>query len=123
MGELITMLYLGEHLDGEQAAKAAEGWDGDAYVILRNFQGQRLLVVRSVWDNAAEAQEFSAAFSDYVTRKYGGTLTPSTGKAQRTWWDAPTVSVLFSRHGQETLMVVAPDRGSAETVLAQFSGF
>jgi hypothetical protein len=123
MGELVTMLYLGEQLDAGQAAQAAEGWDGDAYVILRNSQGQRLLVVRSIWDSAAEAQEFSAAFSDYVTKKYGGTLTPSTGRAQRKWWDAPTVSVLFSRHGQETLIMIAPDRGSAEKALAQFSGF
>jgi hypothetical protein len=123
MGELVTMLYLGEQLDEEQAAKAAGGWDGDAYAILRNSHGQRLLVVRSVWDSAAEAKEFSVAFSDYVTRKYGGTLTPSEEKAQRKWWEDPTVSVLSSRHGQETLIVVAPDRRSAETVLAQFSGF
>jgi len=123
MGELVTMLYLGEQLDAGQTAKAAEGWDGDAYVILRNSQGQRLLVMRSVWDSAAEAQEFSAAFSDYVTREYGGTLTPSTEKAERKWWDTPTVSVLFSQRDQETLIVVAPDRGSAEKVLAQFSGF
>jgi hypothetical protein len=123
MGELVTVLYLGEQLDEEQAAKAAEGWDGDAYVILRNAQGQRLLVVRAVWDSAAEAQEFSAAFSDYVTKKYGGTLTPSAEKAARKWYDDPTVSVLSSQHDQETLTVVAPDRGSAEKVLAQFSGF
>jgi hypothetical protein len=123
MGELVTMLYLGEQLDAGQAAQAAEGWDGDAYVILRNSQGQRLLVVRAAWDSSAEAQEFSAAFSDYVTKKYGGTLTPNTEKAQRKWWDAPTVSVLFSRHGQETLIMIAPDRGSAEKALAQFSGF
>ena len=123
MGELVTMLYLGEQLDEGQAAKAAEGWDGDAYVILRNSQGQRLLVVRTVWDSAAEAQEFSTAFSDYVTRKYEGTLTPSAEKATRKWCDTPTVSVLSSQHDQETLIVVAPDRGNAETVLAQFSGF
>ena len=123
MGELVTMLYLGEQLDEGQAAKAAEGWDGDAYVILRNAQGQRLLVVCAVWDSAAEAQEFSAAFSDYVTKKYGGTLTPSAEKAARKWWDAPTISVLSSRQDQETLIMIAPDRGSAEKVLAQFSGF
>ena len=123
MGELVTMLYLGEQLDEGQAAQAAEGWDGDAYVILRNSQGQRLLVVCAVWDSAAEAQEFSAAFSDYVTRKYGGALTPSTEKTARKWYDAPTISVLSSQHDQETLIVVAPDRGSAEKVLAQFSGF
>ena len=123
MGELVTMLYLGEYLEEEQAAQAAEGWDGDAYVILRNSQGQRLLAMRSVWDSAAEAQEFSAAFSDYVTRKYGGTLTPSAEKVERKWWDAPTVSVLSSQHGPETLIVVAPERGSAEKVLTQFSGF
>jgi hypothetical protein len=58
-----------------------------------------------------------------VTKKYGGTLTPSAEKAERKWWDAPTVSVLFSRHGQETLITIAPDRGSAEKALAQFSGF
>jgi hypothetical protein len=123
MGELVTMLYLGEYLAKEQAAQAAEGWDGDAYVILRNSQGQRLLVVHSVWDSAAEAQEFLAAFSDYVTRKHGGTLTPSAEKATRKWWDVPTVSVLSSQHDQETLIIVAPDHGSAEKTLAQFSGF
>ncbi len=123
MGEFITLLYLGEQLDEEPAAKAAEGWDGDAYVILRNSQGQRLLVVRAVWDNAVEAKEFSTAFSDYVTRKYGGTLIPRAEKAEREWWEDPAVSVLSSRHGQETLIVVAPDRGSTEKVLALFSGF
>ncbi len=123
MGELVTLLYLREQLDGRQAVRAAEGWDGDAYAILRNSQGQPLLTVRTVWDSAAEAHEFSAAFGDYVARKYGGTLTLGADKAQRTWWDAPTVSVLFSRQGQETLIIVAPDRSSAEAVLAQLSGF
>jgi hypothetical protein len=123
MGELVTMLYLGEQLDEGQAAKAAGGWGGDAYVIFRHSQGQRLLVVRSVWDSAAEVWEFSAAFSDYVTKKYGGTLTPSAEKATRKWYDTPAVSVLSSQHDQETLIMIAPDRGSAEKVLAQFSGF
>lgn len=122
MGELVTMLYLREQLDERQAAQATGGWDGDAYLILQNSRGQRLLVVRSAWDSIPEAQEFSAAFSDYATRKYGGALA-GTEKTQRTWWETPTVSVLFSRHDQETLIVVAPDRGSAEKVLAQLSGF
>ncbi len=123
MGELVTKLYLEEQLEEEQATKAAEGWGGDAYVILRNSQGQRLLVVHTVWDSAAEAQEFSTAFSDYVAGKYGGTLTPSAEKAEREWCDSSAVSVLSSRRDRETLIVVAPDRSSAEKVLAQFSGF
>ena len=75
MGEFGARLFLYQHLKDEQgAARAATGWDGDRYVVVRSAAG-RGIVWASVWDTTLQA----AAFSDAMIRA----TTKRTGMAER----------------------------------------
>lgn len=72
LGELEIEIYLREHLGQPQAAaKAASGWDGDAYAVLS--RGDDLaLVWYSAWDSRRDAEEFAAAYRDVFVGRFGG---------------------------------------------------
>ena len=60
LGEFVTRLILEPGLGNEEAARAADGWDGDR-VALYQSEGGDLLVWLSVWDSPQEAAEFALA--------------------------------------------------------------
>jgi hypothetical protein len=75
MGEFGARLFIYQHVKDEgTAARAAVGWDGDRYVVVKNAAGQGI-VWASVWDSTLEA----AAFSDAMIRA----TTKRTGMAER----------------------------------------
>jgi hypothetical protein len=75
MGEFGARLFIYQHVKDEgTAARAAIGWDGDRYVVVKNAAGQGI-VWASVWDSTLEA----AAFSDAMIRA----TTKRTGMAER----------------------------------------
>jgi hypothetical protein len=60
MGELIVRILVGRVLPPQQAARVADGWDGDRLVAFA--RGTDLLVAwMTVWDSAADAVEFADA--------------------------------------------------------------
>jgi len=62
VGELGLRLVLEETLPKDEAARAAEGWDGDRLVAWRRGAAGPVAVVwASVWDSAADAAEAEAA--------------------------------------------------------------
>lgn len=72
LGEHETRIFLGEHLgDPERAERAAAGWDGDAFRLLRAPEGEALVWV-TVWDAPAEADEFAEAAREAWERRYAG---------------------------------------------------
>ncbi|MGH7460419.1 MAG: hypothetical protein ACREMA_05245 [Longimicrobiales bacterium] len=60
LGELETSIWLSEHL-GANAARLAQGWDGDRYRLLRTSSEGHALVWYSVWDTEAAADGFADA--------------------------------------------------------------
>ena len=75
MGEFGARLFIYQHVKDEgTAARAAIGWDGDRYVVVKSAAGQGI-VWASVWDSTLEA----AAFSDAMVRA----TTKRTGMAER----------------------------------------
>jgi hypothetical protein len=61
MGELETSIWLSEHL-GEEAAKLAQGWDGDRYRLLRlGADSTHALVWYSIWDSDGASNSFADA--------------------------------------------------------------
>jgi hypothetical protein len=75
MGEFGARLFIFQHVKDEgTAARAAVGWDGDRYVVVKSAAGQGI-VWASVWDSTLEA----AAFSDAMIRA----TTKRTGMAER----------------------------------------
>ena len=71
LGEFGTRLLLYEHLGDEtSAARAAAGWDGDRYVVVRGAAG-RGIVWASVWDTTLEAAEFSDGLIRATAKRTG----------------------------------------------------
>jgi hypothetical protein len=111
VGEFETRLLIYGHLDDQPlAVRAANGWDGDRYMVVRSGAGDALVWV-SVWDSAVDAGEFFDAVGQGVSRRYPGVnatpsenartyLVPST--AQR---GARTVTVRVSEIGGRPVVV------------------
>lgn len=62
LGYLETGIFL-EELAGPEARKAATGWDGDRYLLVRDASGGEALVWASVWDSIRERDRFLATVS------------------------------------------------------------
>lgn len=62
LGELGVSIVLRENLGGEYDPKAAEGWDGDRILLLREKEtGSTVLAWITTWDSPGDAAEFTAA--------------------------------------------------------------
>jgi len=54
LGEFLLRTYLENSLPRPQAVKAASGWGGDRFRLLRDDSGRRLFVAVMVWDTTIE---------------------------------------------------------------------
>jgi hypothetical protein len=61
MGELQIRVTLERCNSRPEAARAAAGWGGDAYAIVRDRDGASALVWSTAWDSESEAVEFEQA--------------------------------------------------------------
>jgi hypothetical protein len=64
LGELLVFVFLAAHINDSIAYRAAEGWDGDSYVLYRDsgFRWQWKIL----WDDEKDAQEFYCALEDML---------------------------------------------------------
>lgn len=120
IGELNIRIYLETFVDTSEATKAAEGWDGDRYLFLKDTEGRKLFVLHSVWDSAADAREFFDAYTTFVDKKSGGTWGLFLEEKGTMWWKTEGLSVYLSQRGSEVLLIVAPDESIAEAVRGEF---
>jgi hypothetical protein len=82
VGELWLDLALGLRLGEGEAASAAAGWDGGTYRAWSD--GEAVAVVLStVWDTEADAEEFAAAMRRWVEGPAARVLEPETGARVR----------------------------------------
>ncbi|MDQ6888107.1 MAG: hypothetical protein M3068_12590 [Gemmatimonadota bacterium] len=78
IGEFGIRVFLYQHLkDQPTSIRAAAGWGGDRYVIVRSSRGEGLAWV-SVWDTPLDAAEFRDALQEVIARRFG---TSSSGGA------------------------------------------
>jgi len=127
MGEWYTYLILAHgdqastRLDDDRSARAAEGWGGDAYVIYWDEAANLpLVVLYSVWDTTADAEEYSAAFEDYASLRWGKAVS-ATATGEFTWDTGSEGGVIFSHSGDETVWVIAPTAEDARLLLETLS--
>ena len=122
LGELFIRVYLERELGSEEALMAAEGWEGDTAAFLCNEEeGQELFVLRIHWDSESNADEFLSAYATFMQRAGAG--TGSTEDQHRQWWRTEGQVACLSQQGDDTLLLLASDSESIETVLAEFAGF
>jgi hypothetical protein len=120
IGEFMLRVYLQDQLGADEAARAAAGWGGDLGVVYYNESMYGLvMVLRSVWDTPAEAEEFLNAYVTYAARRYGHPANETVGRLS-CWYGDDTLCVTWG--SGEVTVVLAPDRPTVEQVLAAISG-
>jgi hypothetical protein len=71
-GEFYLREYMAQTLSPEEAAAAANGWDGGKYAVYASESSSaRLLLLRLAWDSAADQEEFQTAYRDSRTTVWG----------------------------------------------------
>lgn len=110
LGEFVIGLYLDETLPGEMAWQAANGWDGDTFVVWEHEDGRRVLVWRTVWDSTAEAAEFEHALVALIPQRFlpARPVDPPTGLTGL-WWETGSGAVYVYRVARYVTFVQAPD--------------
>lgn len=78
LGEFQLGLVFRENGFASEAAKAAAGWGGDRYAVLRNRQsGRVLLLMYTSWDTDEDAREFAEGYRRLLAAKYANEPTPT----------------------------------------------
>lgn len=81
LGEFSTRVFIYQHVqDQNEAVRAAQGWDGDRYMVLKTPKGDGLVWV-TVWDSPVDAAEFQSAMEDVISMQFGSP-TPHTNAKQ-----------------------------------------
>ncbi len=114
LGELVVGLYLTQVLPEGRSRDAAEGWDGDTFVVWAREDGERVLIWRTRWESSVDARVFEDALGAAVTEKYSlaEPMSPGEGAAGR-WWESEAGGFHISRTGLSVLFVRAPDATTA----------
>lgn len=123
LGELGMMIYLATFTAPLTAAAAAEGWDGDRYVYLKNLEGEKLLVLCSTWDSVGDAKEFFNAYIAFVHEKSGGVWDLQLEEEGKRQWTTDGQSIYLSQKDSNVLIIIAPDEAAIEKVSDKFPGF
>jgi hypothetical protein len=118
LGEFVVGLYLDMWLPEEMAWQAADGWDGDTFVVWEHQEGSRVLIWRTIWDSTAEAVEFERALMASIPQRSPPAWPVDTprGLAGR-WWETGTGAVCVSRVARYVIIVHAPDVGALANVM------
>jgi hypothetical protein len=120
LGELQTAVLLAnQEEDGfaplpDTATEAAAGWDGDRYALWSEGEAE-VLLWRSVWDDADEAEAFVAALRARDAGRTGERWTAAGG----TGLIAGDRALRIRRVGADVTYVVAPTLALADAVLAE----
>jgi hypothetical protein len=116
-GELDTRLLLQGELPVTAAEAAAAGWDGGR---LRTFQqgGRTAMALRTVWDSAAEADQFCGAMSRWAATRFGpGTRTGGTPR-----WSGAGQQTALACRGTRVAWLSAPDRPTLTRLATALGG-
>ncbi len=107
-GEFSLHLWLGQFIADETARKAAEGWGGDVILLLRREgEAEPLLISINRWDTPADAEEFVAAYSKAVPKRFPDAKTKEKTGARRVW-RTDRETLFIGRAGASTYFLEGP---------------
>jgi len=115
LGEFGTRLFLFEHLqDQELASRAAIGWGGDRYVVVRTPGGNALGWV-STWDSAIDAAEFVDALGQAMQKRLRVPSATNGAGGVRTYAGRGRTVVVTPREigGRNVVLVVDVPAGTS----------
>ena len=114
MGEFILRTYLESGVAKPAAARAASGWGGDQFRLLRDSAGGRIFVMLHQWDTGNDAQEFFDVYEGFTDSTATWAAKDAVGNSVR--WDAEGRSVVLVLDQDRTLVGIAPDPETADLV-------
>jgi hypothetical protein len=118
MGEFDTRLVLFQQLQDQQvASRAAIGWGGDRYAIIKTPHGNALAWA-TVWDTPVDAAEFVDAFGQATQARYriaGPKITPGA----RTYAGRDRTVVVTTREigGKQAVLIVDVPNGATPALV------
>ncbi|MDQ3996824.1 MAG: hypothetical protein M3303_07365 [Gemmatimonadota bacterium] len=105
VGEFGIRVFVYEHgKDQNTALRAATGWDGDRYVLVRTPGGHGIAWV-TVWDTAVDAAEFAGALAETVLQRYGGTPVGPPGGVRSFTGSGRSVRISPAERGGRTIVM------------------
>jgi len=118
LGEFVAGLYLGTLLPEQAARQAADGWDGDTFVLWEHADGSQVSAWRTIWDSTAEAAEFERAFVSWIPQRYFPVrpLDPPRNLVGQ-WWETGAGAVCVYRVARYVTVVHAPDLNALANVV------
>ena len=119
MGEFLIRVVLSHFIDGEDAVRAAAGWDGDRYFVIKHKPTKRdILFWLSTWDTENDAREFFDLYIKTLQKKYAKKAWRNENTA--CFWVDPARKTLVwvERNGQDVIVVETATKKEAETLIA-----
>jgi len=119
MGEFLIRVVLSHFIDEEDAVRAAAGWDGDRYFVIKHKPTKRdILFWLSTWDTENDAREFFDLYIKTLQKKYTKTAWRKENTA--CFWVDPAKKTLVwvERNGQDVIVVETATKKEAETLIA-----
>ena len=107
LGEIDHRILIQQYVNRELGDRAADGWAGDAFALLRNGD-QTAVVVRTVWDTPKDAEEWFDAYTRAMTARYRQNLQGVDQRANRVLWRTSDSPQLLLMDGNTTSMIIAP---------------
>jgi len=118
MGELGCFLALSEGLEESVARRAAEGWGGDVFRVLKGRSGGLALLWHTEWDTAKEAEEFEQSWARRTLERFPGSHEGRTSVPGRRGIRLSEDKVsLIARTGPQVLIAEGLSPGSAEAAI------
>lgn len=108
LGEFYLRAHLATQLTDREAARAADGWGGDHFIVYQNGD-QIAWALRLAWDAPAEQTEFSDLYAQYGDLRFG-----TSADADGCWQDADGVLCFDST---ASLIAAAPTLEQAQMLV------
>jgi hypothetical protein len=118
-GELLLRLYLENHLDQTEGARAAEGWGGDHCLVYRDdATGGTVVLLQTVWDTSSDRREFLNAYLSYAEARFDHEAD-QTADGLACWQGMDALCVAWDE--EDVTVALGPDQGTVDKVLAVLS--
>jgi hypothetical protein len=115
LGEIGTRGILMAGIPEKDATRAAAGWGGDRAFLFERSEGS-LFVWKTVWDKAADAEEFFRAYNDMQKRRAGTQSAGTQGDGAQTLWRESGRLVIVRREGDAVIIVRAAEADAPQAL-------
>lgn len=118
LGEFDVYELFKPYFSSRTAEQAAEGWGGNRYHLYRGGDGELLLVQGYAWDTEKDADEFAAAFVDYLKERFEDGLEEEASSGAWRAWSAGDYELALKKDGKEVFIVQATAAEALDTAVA-----